>query len=988
MLPVARRGISSRFIGRAGPTALFAETLRDLTTDDATGRGAVLLVAGEAGVGKSRLVADWDDRARAAGASVLRGWCVEHGEEVLPLAPITDILRGAATASGTEQGDPPGPPVDDRTRTPPDVDSDPADRAARPNRSLAALSEGVLRVLVGLGLRRPVVLILEDLHWSDVSTRHVLTFLAPRVIGYPVALVLTYRSDELHRRHPLRPFLVSLRRAVRPEEIDLPPFTRPELADLVAAVTGVPPEPHLIRRLHDRCGGNAFFAEELLAGEVLGRPSAELRDAVLARTEGLDADAMTLLRMAGAAGPGVAVEVLAAASGLDADRFRVAVDSIVAAGLCVADVGRVSYRHELAREIVEDEMLGADRIAAHVALARALQVQTPHRMGEIARHWLHGGDRPAALQASVAAGRAATEIGADAEALTQFDRALELWELVPDPAVVTGCSHGDLLSEAMNAAGRARRFDRATTLGRQLVARAARRGPDAESAACLSLLPWAWFGVEDAELAKLLERAGRIVETPPGGRTALVLAWQAALALSEGRYARTSATVARPIAQQALDLARAAGHDQAQVHAELTLGACTCVEGDPRGLDEIRSVVARAKAGGLVMEAGRAYDNLAYFLSEFGRIDDVIDLEPEAIDYCTAAGIHRVLGVMVLMRAIRALQHRGRWSDVERRVEALRAEFGSLDIEHLSLADSWGLILVRQGRPDAVPDLIDATFERMGDHRSVIGPTTVTAVELVAASDDAARVRDLVDTALTRILPRFAESAAAVVAAGIRALADISDRSTTTAGPDHGDRATFRQDADGWLDRVQRAGPPPMLPWPAIAEAERSRLDDEPDPGRWQAAVDAWRGLGAPYESAYTHWRLAQALLTGPDRQSAETRARARVLMAGARRIADELGAAPLREQIDALAALAHLLVETAAPTAAVPEDGDRLGLTDREAEVLRLVARGYSNGQIGQALFISRKTASVHVSNILRKLGVSNRIEAATRSMRSDSDG
>jgi DNA-binding CsgD family transcriptional regulator len=172
----------------------------------------------------------------------------------------------------------------------------------------------------------------------------------------------------------------------------------------------------------------------------------------------------------------------------------------------------------------------------------------------------------------------------------------------------------------------------------------------------------------------------------------------------------------------------------------------------------------------------------------------------------------------------------------------------------------------------------------------------------------------------------------------------------------------------------------------AIAEAERTRLDNQSGERQWRTAVEAWRDLGAPYERAYTQWRLSEAMLSGNEGQSVATRAEARTLLIDARRVADELDAAPFRGQIDSLAARAHLSLDVTPPKSNNADGNDRLGLTDREAEVLRLVAQGYSNGQIGQALFISRKTASVHVSNILRKFGVSSRIEAATRSLHSES--
>jgi DNA-binding CsgD family transcriptional regulator len=150
---------------------------------------------------------------------------------------------------------------------------------------------------------------------------------------------------------------------------------------------------------------------------------------------------------------------------------------------------------------------------------------------------------------------------------------------------------------------------------------------------------------------------------------------------------------------------------------------------------------------------------------------------------------------------------------------------------------------------------------------------------------------------------------------------------------------------------------------------------------QWVALIETWDALHAPYEAAYTRLRLADATLKENGGQAADARTEVRSLLTAARDSATNMGAAPLVEEIDALDRRAHLKLaaqrstdpQPAAPAAA------GLGLTERELEVLHLVAAGHTNGQIGQALYISRKTASVHISNILRKLGVSSRIEAAT---------
>ena len=188
----------------------------------------------------------------------------------------------------------------------------------------------------------------------------------------------------------------------------------------------------------------------------------------------------------------------------------------------------------------------------------------------------------------------------------------------------------------------------------------------------------------------------------------------------------------------------------------LTVGACTCLSDDPAGLDEIRGGLDLALSRGCVQEVGRGYNSLSRWLAYFGRHDAVIDLEAEALERCANAGIARVYGPAIELGVIRSLCRLGRWRDVEQRVADLADEFEGLQLEHFTLADSWGLVLVRQGRLENVADFIAATFEHLSGHHALIGPSTVTAVELAAAENRVAEISGLVDTALERIEPNGA----------------------------------------------------------------------------------------------------------------------------------------------------------------------------------------------------------------------------------------
>ncbi len=575
---MARHMSSAQFIGRGEQLALFDEVLSDATR----GHGGVVLVAGEAGVGKTRFIAELTARSRQSGAVVVVGWCVENGELVLPLAPIADLLRGIVSqVPPADVDDVLGPIGVELGRLVPE--RGPVGGQA-PIGASARLFDGMLGCLCRLGARQPVVAVVEDLHWADESTRQLLAYLAPRLTDQPVILVMTFRNDELHRRHPLLPFVSSIRRAVRPEQIELLPFTAPELVELTESITHRGADQTMVANLHRRCGGNAFFAEELLAGDRSFVLPWSLRDVVLARLETLDATAQRVLRTAAAAGPRVDDAVLAAACQLDSAAIANAVESVQAAGLWVQRSDGIGFRHELTREAVEAELLAGERAAVHAALAAAVQALAPERTGEIARHWMAAGDQPRALQASVAAARAAVSTGADAEAVLQFEQALELWDRVPDAEARAGCGRGALLLDTADAAGRARSFVKAVTLGQRGIAELTGSDREEEGLACLRIAEWTWFTGQDDVARLLIERAlGCLPVDPPQAGGALAVAWEAMLfAFSDVQDPGRTAATRR--AQEAIAIARACGSGRAEAHALLTIGICVCDQGDPAGL--------------------------------------------------------------------------------------------------------------------------------------------------------------------------------------------------------------------------------------------------------------------------------------------------------------------------------------------------------------------------------------------------------------------
>jgi len=499
------------FVGRAAESARLAAA-RDRA---AAGTPTVVVVGGEAGVGKSRLVGELVAGSRAAGATVLAGGCVELGGEGLPFAPVVAALRMLARGLGgaelatalpgparselarllPELGPPPGRgEAGERTPLGAPAGGGPQPPWPDPGSAQRRLFELLLGLLERLATRRPTVLVVEDLHWADRSTRDLLAYLVRNLRRGRLLLLLTYRSDELHRRHPLRPLLAELDRDRRVERLELGRFDLGEVAAQLTGILGVAPATRLVERVHACSDGNAFFVEELAAAGSAGGASAALargapafgglRDTVLARIEPLPESTRMLLRVVAAAGGRVERELLAEVAGLPAPELLAGLRAAVAERVLLVDAhdGTYGFRHALVKEAVDSGLLPGERPRLHGRLAGALSARgaglrqahaghpgaDPALAAELAWHWYAAHDLARALPAAVEAGLAAERSYAFAEAQHHFERALELWERAP--AAPTGLDRVELLGRAAEAAANAGGTERAISLIRGAMA--------------------------------------------------------------------------------------------------------------------------------------------------------------------------------------------------------------------------------------------------------------------------------------------------------------------------------------------------------------------------------------------------------------------------------------------------------------------------------------------------------------------------------------
>jgi DNA-binding CsgD family transcriptional regulator/tetratricopeptide (TPR) repeat protein len=973
---VATRVTSSTFVGRSVELA----ELEAVLSDAAAGRPSLAFVAGDSGVGKTRLLDEVAKRAKASGARILSGDCVELGEGELPYAPIVAALRALTRAQDPVLAELPAPVRAELTTLMPELDSaslgEPADAAAQ-----VRLFEALLWLLNRLGQDQPVLLAIEDLHWADRATRSFIAFLGRSLCRERVVVVATYRSDELHRRHPLRPLLAELERDVRARRIELRPLTRDELALLVRDILGAPPSDEVVERVFGRSEGHPLFVEELLAASLDGRGALPptLRDALMVRVERLSADAQEVLRVL-AVGQRLDDELLGEVTGLEIAALHEALRDAVANHIvAVGAEGRYLFRHALLREVVHDDLLPGERAALDLRLARALEARAEraglgvYLAAAIAHHYASAGDQPAALRASVRAADAAESVHAYGQAADLLERAVGLFDRVADPEAVAGADRTELLARAAEA----RQLD-GDTVRQEALAGAAlalidERADPRRAVRVLETLQHAQWHLSRAdEAVATAEHALALL--PPGEisrERGSLLNIRATRLMLRGKH--TSAVTA---AREALEVAEALGDLNLRGRALNALGSSQMMLGE---VDEGAALLREALE--LVLEEGSAkyrsvaYVNLADALHLAGRLREAQAVVDE--------GFQGALGPndewLAILRAELAIEA-GEWDEAERMLGDIRRRLVGTVLVNLDLRRAQ-LALGRGDHASARSwlDEAGAIGTDMMAEPQFSGVLGALRAELERREGDLDAARLAVQYALDRLETRTDDASrlARVSAMGATVEADAAQRARDLGEPD-AERAALAQ-ADLHVARAEAAAARNgrlELAWLRVARAERARAAGEPDPGAHAAAADAWDALERPYPAAVQRLGAAEAHVRAGDREAAAEAARA------AREAAARLGAGWLRGEVDGLAARARLDLGDGRAPAPEPEveapAEDPFGLTPRERQVLELVARGATNREIGAELFMAEKTASVHVSRILAKLDVRSRTEAA----------
>ncbi|GAA4308826.1 helix-turn-helix transcriptional regulator [Streptomyces venetus] len=931
------------------------------------GEARAVLVAGDAGVGKTRVLNEVSARAEADGMTVVTGHCVDLGDVGLPYLPFTEVL-GVLAADERFAAALAAHPVVERLLG---AGTD----AVRDVDGRLRLFEGVAGLLAAAAEVAPLLLVLEDLHWADQSSRDLLRFLLGRgVLRHRLAVLASYRADDLHRRHPLRPLLAELVRLPAVERLELRPLGDTDVARLVRALEHRPLPDATVRRIVERAEGNAFYAEELLAAtdtESGGVPGG-LADVLLIRFEQLSDIAQQVLRTASVAGRRVEHEVLREAVGLPEEELESALREAVGRQLLVAgDDDTYSFRHALAREAVYADLLPGERARLHGAFARLLagHGRTAERAAERAHHYRESHDLAEALAASLEAAEHAQRVGAPAEEQRHLEAALDLWPAVEPGARPSGggVDRVTLTLRASAAAAHAGELHRAVSLSRSALAELGQDAGPELAARVRYTLAGNLLNVDSltAAFAYSSEALGMIPEDPPS-RTWV---WAAATHVMAARHVGENETALR-VARRALGVAERLRVTDAQADLLISL-AVSDIGGrrGPEGQERLLKARELARSSGNAPVELRALFNLAMGCYESGALAECVPWLTEGLDRARRAGLLSS-SYPLEMRYLRlvVLHVLGRWDECVRAAaadaEVLPAAGGHTVGPALYVALARGDLTAA----DRARSLLEGPFDWMAT--LVAGIVLTDAAGLRRDPEDAVRwmrstVTTLTDEAGTRPdvtvrLATLALSAVADAAAGLRSAGDEAGAGRWTEVATELvelARATAAHGANGTPQ-----GPEGQA-WLARAEAEWIRAVSGPDAAAWSQVVTAF-GYGDVYERARCRLRYAEALVAAGRREEAVAQARA------VRETADDLGALPLRERVDALVRRGRLADTTCT--------GDRAGvLTAREQEVLRLLALGRSNRRIGEELFISGKTASVHVSNILAKLGASSRGEA-----------
>jgi DNA-binding CsgD family transcriptional regulator/tetratricopeptide (TPR) repeat protein len=945
---------SVQLVGREAESDQLCDALM-LAND---GQAQVVLVAGDAGIGKTTLIADLASRAGDLGFTIARGQCLDIRAEI-PLAPAVAAGRMLLARVDDEEGRP---------------------HARRMRQLLDPRSAQVENVHLLDSLRLafleaaaagPVLIVFEDLHWVDVSTQDLLTTLAGTASGR-MLLALTFRSDEIHRRHPLRTTLAELRRSESARTVDLRPLGDHDVEALISSRTGSPPPPPLLASILERSQGNPLYIEELLAAEHVSDTSGmpeHLADLLRARVDRLSDDTRHLMRVASVDGTSLDTEVLIRVTDRGREDVEASLREALDANVLRQRTDQLEFRHGLIREAVYDDLLPDERTRTHASVATVLEVRIDSNarpslvdLSRAAFHWREAHDVPHALVASIRAGRAATRLGT-AEGVRHIEYALSVWDGVPDAESRTGRARAELLlllAQALEGQGDEPGWHARVHEAVRLV------GPDTDpllASRIYGALGRCRLFVDDSvDQIAAVQLAIQLAGDQPSEELAHALTAKAQFLFWRDRFAE-----ALDWAGRAVGVSRAVDCTEALI-ASLSVSALShfmlgSLKEAMRLQNEAFIVGREAGLLGQAMWSGILHANQ---LALSGEVDAGVTRAEELVTEGRSLGLwERAAECVGLLQQVRVWQGRfdesqALWNDLvamgidTRQAQWLRARLllaqGDGEGAKPGVLSGIELEAELQGLSnDSAIEARTGLFCLLGDFQQAIEITESFLTQLEGSDSPLRHASAAYSGYRTACLARSAG------AGPLGRLESLAHRSTLRA------RDGFGESWRGSFYAVR------LL----LAEAYQSRIAGRSATDGLRDAVDLSQRLGA-FVALESRLMLAEDLLTHEERDDG------RELLVKVWEDAHEMGAQEYERRARRFATRNRVPLPKEAA-----DQGPLNRLTPREREVLHLLAEGATNRDIAQTLFITEKTASVHVSNLLAKLRVPNRGSAGALARR-----
>jgi class 3 adenylate cyclase/tetratricopeptide (TPR) repeat protein len=801
------------------------------------GRPQVLLITGAAGIGKTRLVEELCAQAEAAagGAQVLLGESAPLAGATLAYGPFVAALRAQAGWLLADDGTP--------------------DMLAARHR----LFVRVLELLGSLAARSPVVLVLEDLHWADDSSRELFAFLTVRLRDQAVMLVGTLREEELAGR--VGQWLAELERRSRVTRLRLGRLADGDIAELVAGL--LPSDAASADRVAavvDAADGNPLYAREIAHAGPRALP-ASIADAVLAKAAELSPQSRAVVDQVCIADGGMSHELLAAAVPLAEKRLLASARRAVASGLLVPADDGYTFSHTLTRQVLYAHLLPGERRHLHQRLAEALATRPDSDPGLLAQHWHLAGSPDRAGPAAVLAARQAVAERAYPEAVRSYALAVELSAWVPEAGPA-------LLEEAARAAGWAGDPERAAGWIAEALTQSGGAAPT-DRARLLERLGRYRFDARDLNAAvDAAERAVTLLpDGPPSALRARVLA-----ALATGRMLLGDFGGALPVAERAVKEAQQAGAVAEHAHGLATLGIVLAHRGEfDAGIAALRTSFSLARRTGNVEDIVRAAADHVYLLYTASRFTEALDVAKEGRAVAESLGAPPALTSTLDNNVAAALIATGRWAEAGRLLAELVGESSGKATHYLELLQLE--LAVGQGDSQRAANLAAALGKAPPDP-GLAGPLRACLAEqALYAGQLAAAAGEVLDGLATLAGTGWAEEEIRLLAAGARVAADVAALPAADRPGDlpeawervavtFPERARVITDADG-------RGQPAVAAFGALTAAEHARQNRTDDPATWRAVADTWRAAGQPYREAYARLREAQVAARAGQRDQA-----------------------------------------------------------------------------------------------------------------------